>query len=149
MIAAAVNRRRFLRAMSALWQQKTLVFLLCVVTSSSVNDVTTGDAAMTEDVTTTTTTTSTTTTGNDTRPLYIATLVPITGMPGWFEHVAAAMEIAVEDLNALNNLLPGYRLELVIANTQVSQVCPSNVYEFPIRSDSHYILVWVREQGEC
>ena len=83
----------------------------------------------TEDVATTVVVTTTaTTTANDTRPLYIATLVPITGRAGWFDHVPAAMEMAVEDLNALNNLLPGYRLELVIGDTQVSHVCPANVF---------------------
>lgn len=56
------------------------------------------------------------------RPLYIGSMAPMTGNRAWWgAGIPLAIEMAFEDINARNDVLKGYKLELIRSDTQVSQ----------------------------
>lgn len=54
------------------------------------------------------------------RPLYIGSMAPMTGKKAWWgAGIPLAIEMAFEDINARNDILKEYRLQLVARDTQV------------------------------
>ena len=54
------------------------------------------------------------------RPLYIGSMAPMTGKRAWWgAGIPLAIEMAFEDINARNDILKEYRLQLVARDTQV------------------------------